>query len=146
MMKKRIAKLGVLLTLALGVFATSPLAGDTVFSRYNISSSGYWWNEAPASYNTKASAGVPWYIRVEMLDFNGANLSGGYGMAYSPMVNGSAASSYYHWTKTTHTKNVSVNWGSGNGAANIKYVLGARVDSNYTNITGAKTNGHWNAY
>ena len=146
MMKKKLAKLGILLTMAVGVLATSPLAGDTVFSRYYISSSGYNWNEAPASYNTKASAGMPWYIRVEMLDFNGANLSGGYGMAYSPMVNGSAASVNYHWTKTTHTKNTSVDWGSGYGAVNIKYVLGMRVDSNYTNIKNAKTNGHWNAY
>lgn len=145
-MKVKVIKIGIVMSLLLGVLVTSPLAGDSAFSRYNIASSGKNWYEAPGSYNTKASSGMPWFIRVNKLDTNGYSLNGGWGMAYCPMVNGSTASANYHWTTTTHSNNVSVSWGSNYGAVNIKYVLGMRLDSIYTGYKGVSTVGYWNAY
>lgn len=56
-MKVKVIKIGIVMSLLLGVLVTSPLAGDSAYSRYNIASSGKNWYEAPGSYNTKASSG-----------------------------------------------------------------------------------------
>lgn len=145
-MVRKIMKISVLMCLLLAVLATSASAADTAYSRYNIFSNGYNWFEAPASYNTKASSGMPWYIRVEKLSFNGGNLQGGYGMGYCPLINQSQASANIHWAKAAHANNQSVNWGSGYGFVGVRYMLGARLDSVSTGITGAYTVGWWNAY
>ena len=129
------------------VFVSSfAMAGNTAYSRYGISSrADKYWYEAPSSYNTKATTKANWFMNIEKLDFGGGKTSGTWGMGYTPLINGSQAGDI-HWSLTTHSSYAYTGWGSYNGAAGNKYLLGVRLDTLVTGAKSAYTVGWWNSY
>lgn len=140
---KKILKSLVLTGLLCAFISSAAMAGNTAYSRYNLSSSGYTWQHT-WSYNTKATTKANWFMYVEKLNFGGGKTSGTLGMAYTPMINGQQAANV-HWALAPHSNWVYTGWGNYNGSAGNRYELGVRMDSLITGVSSAYTVGQWNS-
>ena len=141
---RKILKASVVLCLVVSLFSSMALAGNSPVSRYLIYSNGYTRYEAYGSENTKATTQANWFMNVEKVDFAGGNTSGTLGMAYTPLINSKQAGGI-HWTKYPHSNYVYTGWAGYNGASGNRYILGVRMDSLITGVSGASTTGWWNS-
>lgn len=141
---KKIFKTGFILCLLCGLLSSMAFAANTQFTRYNIGNTGYNWNTAYGSNNTKATTKANWFINIEQLSFGGASTNGTLGMAHTPLLNGIQAGGI-GWAKTAPTGYMYIGWGGYSGAAGNTYVLGVRLDSLITNFQNGYTVGWWNS-
>ncbi len=145
---KKFLKVSVILCLLCGLLSVTAFAADSHYSLYNMKNTGRNWNST-GSFNTKATAGASWYMRITGIGFGGASTSGTLGIAHAPgrYIGGSSpysVSGTPYWSKTT-CGNAFMGWQDG-GIANTDYVLLVRLDDLITGTSSAYTTGWWNAY
>lgn len=147
---KRFLKVSIVLCLLCAVMSMTAFAGTVSFSKFNMKNTGRKWNSTE-SFNTKAEAGQPWFIKVTDISFGGASAAGTYGIAHAPgkYVGGSSVyedEGNTYWTQYATSSFAYVGWRVGYGAANRDYVLLVRLDDLITGTSSAYTRGQWNSW
>lgn len=147
---EKILKVSIVVALLCGVMSMSSIAGTVSFSRYNLGNTQKNWNST-GSFNTKAEAGQPWFIRITGISFGGADISASYGMAHAPGKYTGGSPTYFdegntYWSKTTTSGYAYMGWKVGYGTANRDYLMLVRLDSAITGTKSAYTLGLWNSW
>lgn len=142
---RKILKISVLCCLLCCFMASTAYAGDSSFSKYDVSNTGHTFKSTGSS-NTKATAGANWFFTVSELRFT-ASTAGTLGMAYVPMtkgVLGYSVAAEKEWALRSFSGYRYGLWGKYPGSKNKTYYLGVRVDSEYKKGY-AHTSGLWNS-
>lgn len=146
-MKRKLSAL-VIAAMVMCLGTTPALAANTYFNTGAITNytASKVFKALVGAPNTKATTNANWFIKVNSISFT-TSTSGTLGMAFTPMVkNGTSyaeAGAETIWAKSSFSSAKYAGW-KGNGAANVTYYLGARLDTLLNSGSGT-SNGYWNA-